>query len=41
MTIEMMHAKLHRAKVTDANLNYIGSITIDEDWMDEVGILNN
>lgn len=41
MTIEMMHAKIHRAKVTDANLNYIGSITIDEDWMDEVGILTN
>ena len=41
MTIEMMHAKIHRAKVTDANLNYVGSITIDEDWMEEVGILTN
>ncbi len=41
MYIEVMNSKIHRAKVTDANLNYIGSITIDEDWMDEVGILNN
>lgn len=41
MYIEVMNSKIHRAKVTDANLNYVGSITIDEDWMDEVGILNN
>lgn len=41
MNIEMMCSKIHRAKVTDANLNYIGSVTIDEDWMDEVGILTN
>ena len=38
MFIEVMNSKIHRAKVTDANLNYIGSVTIDEDWMDEVGI---
>lgn len=41
MTVEMMHAKLHRARVTEANLNYVGSITIDQNWMDEVGILPN
>ncbi len=30
MTIEMLYSKIHRATVTDANLNYVGSITIDE-----------
>ena len=33
MEIEVLKSKIHRAKVTDANLNYIGSITIDENWM--------
>ncbi len=33
MQIEMLYSKLHRATVTDANLNYIGSITIDEELM--------
>ncbi|PYZ99180.1 aspartate 1-decarboxylase [Alteribacter lacisalsi] len=37
----MMSAKLHRARVTEANLNYVGSITIDEDLMDAVGVLAN
>lgn len=37
----MMNAKIHRARVTEANLNYVGSITIDEDIMDAVGILAN
>jgi aspartate 1-decarboxylase len=37
----MMRAKLHRATVTEANLNYVGSITIDEDLMDAVDILEN
>lgn len=41
MNIEVMCSKIHRAVVTDANLNYIGSVTIDENWMDEVGILTN
>ncbi|MCH5184728.1 MAG: aspartate 1-decarboxylase [Oscillospiraceae bacterium] len=41
MYIEVMNSKIHRAEVTEANLNYVGSITIDEDWMDEVGILTN
>ncbi len=31
MTITMLHSKIHRATVTDANLNYVGSITIDTD----------
>ena len=35
----MMKAKLHRATVTEANLNYVGSITIDQDLMDAVDIL--
>ncbi|NPA29743.1 MAG: aspartate 1-decarboxylase [Epsilonproteobacteria bacterium] len=34
MRIEMLYAKIHRATVTDANLNYVGSITIDEDLLD-------
>ncbi|MCL1989394.1 MAG: aspartate 1-decarboxylase [Defluviitaleaceae bacterium] len=37
----MMSAKIHRATVTEANLNYVGSITIDEDILDAVGILEN
>lgn len=37
----MMKSKIHRAKVTEANLEYIGSITIDEDLMDAVGIMPN
>jgi len=36
-----MHAKLHKATVTEANLHYVGSITIDEDLMDAVGIMEN
>ncbi|MBE3553185.1 MAG: aspartate 1-decarboxylase [Kyrpidia tusciae] len=35
----MLIGKLHRARVTEANLNYVGSITIDEDLMDAAGIL--
>jgi len=34
MTIEMLYSKIHRAVVTDANLNYVGSITIDEELME-------
>jgi aspartate 1-decarboxylase len=37
----MMKSKIHRATVTEANLNYIGSITIDEDLMDLVDIYAN
>ena len=35
MQIEMLYSKIHRATVTDANLNYIGSITIDEELLKE------
>ncbi|CQR46669.1 Aspartate 1-decarboxylase precursor [Paraliobacillus sp. PM-2] len=35
----MMRAKIHRARVTEANLNYVGSITLDQDIIDQVGIL--
>ena len=34
MTFEMLYSKIHRAVVSDANLNYVGSITIDKDLMD-------
>lgn len=37
--IQVLKSKLHRIKVTDANLNYIGSITIDQDLMDEANII--
>ncbi|TCT25550.1 L-aspartate 1-decarboxylase [Melghiribacillus thermohalophilus] len=35
----MMNAKIHRARVTEANLNYVGSVTIDEYILEQVGIL--
>ncbi len=35
----MLKSKLHRARVTDANLNYEGSLTIDRQLMDEVGLV--
>lgn len=37
----MMKSKIHRARVTEANLNYVGSVTIDQDIMDQVDILPN
>ncbi|MDN7241088.1 aspartate 1-decarboxylase [Planococcus sp. N028] len=37
----MLNAKLHRATVTEADLNYVGSITIDEDLLDAAGMLPN
>ena len=37
MNIEVVKSKIHRATVTDADLNYIGSITIDEALMEEIG----
>jgi len=39
MMLEMLKSKIHRVHVTEANLNYIGSITIDRDLMDAAGIL--
>lgn len=49
MWVEILKSKIHRATVTDANLNYEGSITIDEDLIDaanmfiheKVAIVNN
>jgi aspartate 1-decarboxylase len=49
MQIEVLKSKIHRARVTAANLDYVGSITIDEDLMDaanliageKVAVLNN
>ncbi|WP_195570897.1 aspartate 1-decarboxylase [Paenibacillus sp. 1001270B_150601_E10] len=38
---EMMKSKIHRATVTEANLNYVGSITIDEELMEQADILPN
>ncbi|GHH98211.1 aspartate 1-decarboxylase [Neobacillus kokaensis] len=37
----MMNGKIHRATVTEANLNYVGSITIDKDLLDAVGMMAN
>lgn len=39
MMIEVLKSKLHCVKVTEANLNYIGSITIDEDLMDAANLI--
>lgn len=39
MTIEMLRAKIHRATVTQAALDYVGSITVDQDLLDASGIL--
>lgn len=39
MYIQVLKSKLHRVKVTQANLNYIGSITIDEDLMDAANLI--
>ncbi len=38
MTIQMLYSKIHRATVTDANLNYVGSITIDEELIKEANL---
>lgn len=39
MLIEVLKSKIHCARVTEANLNYMGSITIDEDLMDAAGLI--
>jgi aspartate 1-decarboxylase len=41
MQIEVLKSKIHRAVITEANLNYVGSITLDEDLMDAVNIIEN
>ena len=39
MTIQMLKGKIHRAKVVQAELNYVGSITVDPELMEAAGIL--
>ena len=39
MTVTMLKSKIHRATVTEADVDYVGSITIDEDLLDEAKIL--
>ncbi len=39
-TVTMLRAKLHRIRVTEACLDYVGSLTVDEDIMDAVGLFN-
>lgn len=41
MDIEILKSKIHRVTVTEANLNYMGSITIDEDLMDAANLLEH
>jgi aspartate 1-decarboxylase len=41
MMIEILKSKIHRVRVTEANLNYVGSITIDEDLMDAANLIEN
>ena len=40
MLIDVLKSKIHRIKVTDGNLDYIGSLTLDLDLMDKVGLVN-
>src|SRR5450759_4885176 len=41
MLIDVIKSKIHKVTITGANLNYIGSITIDEDLMDAANIIEN
>jgi aspartate 1-decarboxylase len=41
MFIEVLKSKIHRVHVTEANLDYMGSITIDEDYMDAANLIPN
>jgi len=38
MTVTLLRAKLHRIRVTEACLDYVGSLTVDRDWMEAVGL---
>lgn len=40
MTVTLLKSKIHRIRVTQADLDYVGSLTIDEDLMDAAGIFN-
>jgi aspartate 1-decarboxylase len=41
MNVEVLKSKIHRVTVTESDLNYVGSITIDEDLMDAANIIEN
>ncbi len=41
MTIQVLKSKIHRVKVTQAELHYVGSITIDEDLLDAANMIEN
>jgi aspartate 1-decarboxylase len=41
MEIEVLKSKIHRAVITEANLNYVGSCTLDEDLMDAANLITN
>jgi aspartate 1-decarboxylase len=41
MQIEILKSKIHRATVTEANIGYVGSVTIDENLMDAANIIEN
>lgn len=41
MFIEVLKSKIHRVKITEAELHYVGSITIDEDLMDAANLIEN
>lgn len=41
MNIEVLKSKIHRVVVTEASLNYVGSLTLDEDLMDAAGMIEN
>jgi len=41
MEIQILKSKIHRVKVTEADLNYVGSITIDEDLIDASNLIEN
>jgi aspartate 1-decarboxylase len=41
MQIQVLKSKIHRAVITEANVNYVGSLTLDEDLMDAAGLIAN
>src|SRR5712671_1860420 len=41
MEIEVLKSKVHRVVITEANLNYVGSLTLDEDLIDAAGMIEN
>jgi aspartate 1-decarboxylase len=41
MEIEILKSKIHRAVITEANLNYVGSLTLDEDLMDAANLIEH